>query len=1259
MEGAGADQLSFTLLDCVLDLFPGRPECQQILHDIDEKLKENAQSIEKCLQNPQKEVYNRSGDILQNNADSFQRLNNASSWRMDDSSHAEVMLFLKTLQHFLKNVENQEDLILQFLMDLHSQSGISFPSSPSASSFHCTSQTSLHVIDDDSSMDLQSLWDDVRLHLRRHLVGKLQTTLDTSESQPKVNFKAQCLQRLLFLYPESDVLVKYQNIQQNVVVELLHGFCERKIESVLGAYQKAIPRVFTMIKEDLFVLSHVIDSSSIIKFINETFFEAITEEMKTFFDILYEPSTEEQGLQPARLIKKKHKQRVHALAPNPEDQHKKASDTPLKLSQLKSLSEFISLSLWLENKVEKTTSEILLLSCYPEIKGNVQGSRRMDLSDDNTRDNIILDESSLLMKEMPTLKFGWRNSLKEITDSLSCSISSELETVTTSILQRESPDLFPTGRFQVDLAHISHTYEYYGSTLEKQRPKKVAQFCFDIMEEFDGLFPLALACTSDSLQNIRNCFVDVFSKAAFSILAKLEECSSLVPDKAPVKAYLVVLSSAAHVLYHASHYNEQLSKRALFLAVIKRYQEFISDLQIQVTNYCVNVCATSLFLDAESHHWDDNKAFYEGERCSFSIQMWHYFCSGLRHDLWTIVPPIHGHKIFSEVLEQTLALLTFRYSQVHPNYKRAAQIRTDVLAILCCVENFLWSVCTSVQELLTITHNPNNPIFKIHNLCNSLLTTMIVLSAPLEYLTQTMKKTLAEFHSDPSEAASEDFLFWLTFINPDLFPSLSKTPSAGEMAVQGQLKLLLSQPSCNWNLLLETLLHPDCLIARTLLTCSMAEAQLIHDVNLLRLEDDNSKDLNFSEMMLWVFSYCSLSPQSFTCLLENYMDQEQLWDALCSQAVHLSRNTVLRYLGRTLIRFVHGLVNQVTSFIKSSEPSDDSLSSSQCDSFPEVLLKAIPEKWNFTSQGEPKKCQKNVTRLTAEAVSIVISKLPSVIACLPPPIKYFYSFSERKLSEQYSGCKDTGIVVWNLIGIICRILEDGNAIEQMTGATLSRWSNDRLATVCRCLEQTIGYKTRNPEDETHSIFEHIERHRPKWIENQLRKAKDLSSTSDFAMQEDSSVLKDQSSRLDVTEQKINMMVLDICHKAGGSEYLRQIHHIIRLNEEYLYEVLSSKCSENITKVFQLHCTTEDQLSTFNPLQKFLLPSVNMVGEATAMEDCWEWSRLLPCNLGLNPVTLEELLMHRWETKDVGSLTEEEKVLMKQLKEMLQRSDKTS
>ncbi|XP_069819019.1 uncharacterized protein KIAA0825 homolog isoform X2 [Dendropsophus ebraccatus] len=1251
MEGA-EEQLSFALLDCVLDMFPGHSECQQILNDIDEKLKENAQSIEKCL-----EVQNSPGDILQHSVDSFQYQNNVSSWRLYDTPHAEVMIFLKSLQHFLKNSENQEDLILQFLMDLHSQCGITFPSSPSGSSFQFTSQTSLHAIDDDSTMDLQALWDDIRLHLRRHLVAKLQNGFDTCKSETRIHFKVQCLKRLLFLYPESDVLVKYLNIQQSIVVELLHDFSERKLESVLGAYQAAIPMVYTMIKEDLFVLSHVIDSSSIIKFINETFFEAITEEMKTFFDMLYESSTEEQGVQPARLNKKKHKQRVHALALNTEDRQRKALDTPLELTQLRSLSAFINLFLWLENKVEKTTSEILFLSSYPEIKGNVQGSRRMDSNEDTARENIILDESSLLMKEMPTLKFSWRDNLKELSNSLLHSISSELEMATTSLLQSDHTELFPSGRSQMDLAYISNTYEHYGSILEKQKPKKVAKFCFDIMEEFDNLFPLALACSADSLQGIRTCFVDVFSKAASSILSKLEEWSSQVPGKAPIKTALVALSSAAHVLYHASRYNVQMCKRPLFLAVVQRYQEFIRDLQIQVTNYCVNVCATSLFLDAESHHWDDNKAFYEGERCSFSIQMWHYFCSGLRHDLWTIVPPSYGHKIFSEVLEQTLALLTFRYSQVHPNYKRASQIRIDVLAILSCVENFLWSVCTSIQELVP-SHNPNSVVRKIHNHCNSLLTTMVVLSAPLEHLAQTIKRSLSEFQSQSSEPASEDFLCWLTCINPNLFPSLSKTPSAGEMAVQGQLRLLLSQPCCNWNLLLETLLHPDCLIARTLLTCSITEVPKIQDFNLLMQEDNDGKDLSMEEIILWVFSYCSLSLHSFTALLEDYMDQEQLWDSVCNQTAHISRNTVLRYLRRTLIRSIRGLVKQVTSFISSNEPTNHSFSSSHQHSFPDILLKALPEKWNFTNPKESKKGHKNVTRLTAEAVSIVISKLPSVIVCLPPPIKYFYSFSERKISEQSSVCKDTGMVVWNLIGLICQILEDGNAIEQMTGATLSRWSNERLATVCRCLEKIAGLKTRDPKDDTQSILEDIEKDRPKWIENQLRKAKVLSSAGDFAMQEDSSVLKDQGSRLDLTEQKINMMVLDICHKPGGSEYLRQIHHIIQLNEEYLYEVLSPEHSTK-NRTFQGTSTTEDRLSSFNPLQKFLLPTANVLSESTAMEEGWEWSKLLPLCLGVNPVTLGELLQHRWEAKDVTSLTEEEKNLMEQLKEMIQCRDRPS
>lgn len=50
----------------------------------------------------------------------------------------------------------------------------------------------------------------------------------------------------------------------------------------------------------------------------------------------------------------------------------------------------------------------------------------------------------------------------------------------------------------------------------------------------------------------------------------------------------------------------------------------------------------------------------------------------------------------------------------------------------------------------------------------------------------------------------------------------------------------------------------------------------------------------------------------------------------------------------------------------------------------------------------------------------------------------------------------------------------------------------------------------------------------------------------LAVGESSGVAGDAA--LELSEQKTNVMVLDLCHKPGGSEYLRRIYHIMRLNE---------------------------------------------------------------------------------------------------------------
>ncbi|KAJ7417903.1 hypothetical protein WISP_62199 [Willisornis vidua] len=239
------------------------------------------------------------------------------------------------------------------------------------------------------------------------------------------------------------------------------------------------------------------------------------------------------------------------------------------------------------------------------------------------------------------------------------------------------------------------------------------------------------------------------------------------------------------------------------------------------------------------------------------------------------------------------------------------------------------------------------------------------------------------------------------------------------------------------------------------------------------------------------------------------------------------------------------------------------------------------------------------TRLAAQAVSIVISKLPTVIACLPPPIKYFFFLAERKMSRNIAELKKAGLLVWNLILIICWVFEDGNTTELLTGATLDRWSKEKLSLVRVCLESIMGKQKNGPKQVTQKIIQSIEQQRPNWIENQLLKARKL-STDCASVTIEGANLEEAGVALGFTEQKINMMVLDICHKPGGSEYLRQIYHIIRLNEEYLKEQLSCENSseDGVTssQCLPLMLKGREEQPIFNPFQVYRQSSAKVFNQ---------------------------------------------------------------
>ncbi|XP_008573982.1 PREDICTED: uncharacterized protein KIAA0825 homolog [Galeopterus variegatus] len=310
-------------LHCLLNSFPGDLEFKQIFSDIDENIEQNATSIERCIREIQSEVNKQCPDVqLQTTTDCFEWLANYNynTSKSPSIPRGDLIKFLKTLQNLLKNEQNQEEMILDLLWDLSCQSCISFPSTLSATSFHFLSRTSLHSVEDHSSMDIKSIWDDIRLYLRRFLVNKLQSYNEISNSQQKILLKNQCIQQLLFLYPESEVIIKYQNIQNKLLAKLLQNCFpsysrDSNLDIIVHGCQSTMFKLYSMIKEDFDALCEILAPSSTVKFIKETYLDTVTEESAKFLENFCELHFKENAVPVVKTSKSssKHRGAVHAL----------------------------------------------------------------------------------------------------------------------------------------------------------------------------------------------------------------------------------------------------------------------------------------------------------------------------------------------------------------------------------------------------------------------------------------------------------------------------------------------------------------------------------------------------------------------------------------------------------------------------------------------------------------------------------------------------------------------------------------------------------------------------------------------------------------------------------------------------------------------------------------------------------------------------------------------------------------------------------
>ncbi|KAJ3603758.1 hypothetical protein NHX12_028499 [Muraenolepis orangiensis] len=300
-------------------LVPGVPsemDYQQLLQDTEEQLRLNACSIEQSLKELQATMGDGwTGDRPASPTEILQwlSLQNTPGSRPVTTGHQDSMDFLKALQQYLgSDEEGREEVVLRLL-------------APS-------SYPVVNSVRDNCSLEVLEVWDDVRLQLRRHLVGRLSSCCSPEHQGPKRLFalspaeRVHCLQQLCFLYPEAEVLSHYQVARSQWVLSVLRagpsGPCPAAgvtgFDRVSSAVRRARPTLLRAAREELHALGGMTESwRAAAGFLGAAYLTPLARELTSMMEKECEAALKDNATLSGRIRRYSAKSRATVAIPSP------------------------------------------------------------------------------------------------------------------------------------------------------------------------------------------------------------------------------------------------------------------------------------------------------------------------------------------------------------------------------------------------------------------------------------------------------------------------------------------------------------------------------------------------------------------------------------------------------------------------------------------------------------------------------------------------------------------------------------------------------------------------------------------------------------------------------------------------------------------------------------------------------------------------------------------------------------------------------
>ncbi|XP_047128635.1 uncharacterized protein LOC101235455 isoform X1 [Hydra vulgaris] len=362
----------------------------------------------------------------------------------------------------------------------------------------------------------------------------------------------------------------------------------------------------------------------------------------------------------------------------------------------------------------------------------------------------------------------WEKELNEFYPALNASVVSYLKCLPNAIFQ--DSDFLKMVYISDELLLINPAY-----------PKKVSFKCSQFLTLIFEM--LVFTKVKDISETIHATISDVFDQY-YNHLKQIYD-SFNTSEKKNIDILNMILCDSVLLESILTQWDENEFKKrhGVYYLLIQKFKNLKTELISLISTYHLFTLRSALVYDVHSNNWNEERKFYEDERCSFPVQMWNFYIRGVVYDLIDMMPHMFYYEILYKISKEMLIFFTARYSIVKPSYYRLSQLKVDLIVLL---KSFQW-LCFHLMDDDTEFFNKAGKFKLFHALLTTLTHIMTILLAPLNLIADFFgKKSFSEIHN----------LHWRDFV-------LNMSSDEKMLVI---LEILTNKPCFNKRLLLKLLM---------------------------------------------------------------------------------------------------------------------------------------------------------------------------------------------------------------------------------------------------------------------------------------------------------------------------------------------------------------------------------------------------------------------------------------------------------------------